>query len=375
VAWIIVIGVLAAGFLAVALLSAQPGAKVAYSTHNPAPDGARALAQVLQRHGVEVTEVDRTAAAVARATEDTTLAIVGRTRLADDQVAALAETGADIVLIGDIGDLTGRLSQEKLSFELWSRETSAVPADCSDTDAQAAGEIDWRDGAVRAGVSGVDVCFADPLILDLGPEEERLGGYASVEANGRRVSVIADPAIVANEAVAHDGNAALALRALGRNPVLTWYIARYETDDGMMGGGINGLLPPAAPLIGAIGAVAFLAAAWSRGRRLGPPVSEPLPVEVPASELSRSLGRLYRAARATGHAAAALRAGTVARLCSGAGLGPTSSPDAIVHVIAARTGRDEVEVRHLLYGPPRMSEGELTRLATDLEHLEQEAHR
>src|SRR5690606_41722785 len=47
--------------------------------------------------------------------------------------------------------------------------------------------------------------------------------------------------------------------------------------------------------------------AWWQGRRLGPLVTEPLPVVVRASETVEGRGRLYRSRRARDRAAEALR--------------------------------------------------------------------
>ncbi len=57
--------------------------------------------------------------------------------------------------------------------------------------------------------------------------------------------------------------------------------------------------------------IGLLVAFW-RGRRLGPVVSEPLPVVVRAAEVVEGHGRLYLRAAARDRAAAALRAGTAA---------------------------------------------------------------
>src|SRR5262249_58144981 len=62
-----------------------------------------------------------------------------------------------------------------------------------------------------------------------------------------------------------------------------------------------------------LGVVVVLLALW-RMRRLGPLVTEPLPVVVRACETVEGHGRLYRSRRARDRAAAALRAAALGRI-------------------------------------------------------------
>ena len=60
----------------------------------------------------------------------------------------------------------------------------------------------------------------------------------------------------------------------------------------------------------------FLAAAFWRGRRLGPLVVENLPVVVRASETMEGRARLYQKSSARLHALDALRIGAIQRLAT-----------------------------------------------------------
>jgi hypothetical protein len=359
-------------------LSVAPSAETPLSIRNSGELGTRALAQVLRSHGVEVSEVDRTSAAIAHAREGTTLAILTSTWLTDEQAELLADVDADVVVIGQTGDLLDRLSHGALTDWYGDRPDGTLEADCDDPDAQAAGRVSWNAGVSASAQPGIDVCFVDSWANSYYFDEpdsawRQIGGYASMEADGRRITVLPDVAMLLNSTIAEDGNAALALRTLGRHKVLTWYVAQLETGDLIGSPSLFSFLPRWVPIVGGMALVAAAGAALWRGRRLGAPVPEPLPVEVPASQLTRGHGRLYRRTRATGHAAAALRAGTLTRLAAATGLLGTSPPDAIVHTVAHHTRREPAEVRELLYGPAPTSEGELTRLAQQLEQLEQEA--
>ena len=107
--------------------------------------------------------------------------------------------------------------------------------------------------------------------------------------------------------------------------------------------------------------VVVLLALW-RMRRLGPLVTEPLPVVVRACETVEGHGRLYRSRRARDRAAAALRGAALGRIVTRLGL-PRQE-------LASRTGRDSGEIRAVLFGPVPADEAALVRLAADLDALE-----
>lgn len=108
-----------------------------------------------------------------------------------------------------------------------------------------------------------------------------------------------------------------------------------------------------------------LLALW-RARRLGPPVTEPLPVTVRAAETVYGRGRLYRRAKARGPTADLLRAAARDRLAQL--ITPTPGMS-LVEAAAAATGRDRDEIEGLLDGPTPESDDDLRRLQADLDAL------
>ncbi|BCB85032.1 DUF4350 domain-containing protein [Phytohabitans suffuscus] len=108
-----------------------------------------------------------------------------------------------------------------------------------------------------------------------------------------------------------------------------------------------------------------LVALW-RARRLGPPVTEPLPVTVRSAETVYGRGRLYRRAKARGPTADILRAAARDRLAQL--LTPTPGVS-LVDAVAAATGRDPEQIEGLLDGPTPESDEELRRLQSDLDAL------
>jgi hypothetical protein len=119
-------------------------------------------------------------------------------------------------------------------------------------------------------------------------------------------------------------------------------------------------------------AVAFVILALWRSRRLGRPVAERQPVEIPGSELVVAVGRLFQRSRARERAAALVRDDVRRSLAQRLGLGPDASVDDVAGAAAPRSGRSVEEVRDLLGGPAPTDERELLALAQDAEELSRE---
>src|SRR5690606_24859502 len=155
------------------------------------------------------------------------------------------------------------------------------------------------------GASGVTLCW--PV--------DGAAALAHVErptADGTRtVTAVDDPAVVRNDTVLEQGDAALALNLLGAHGRLVWLVPdpldASALDDGGTPAPSGSVLPPWAGVVGLWALLVVLVAAVWRARRLGPLVAEELPVVVRAAETTRGRGRLYRRARSRGHAAAGLR--------------------------------------------------------------------
>ncbi|SCG42847.1 DUF4350 domain-containing protein [Micromonospora halophytica] len=113
---------------------------------------------------------------------------------------------------------------------------------------------------------------------------------------------------------------------------------------------------------------ALLVVLW-RARRLGPPVGEPLPVQVRAAETVLGRARLYQQARARGPAAGTLRAATLDRLLTRLNLPATTPPAEVAAFVAARAGGTADEVHELLYGAEPSTDAELLALARSLDRV------
>jgi hypothetical protein len=127
-------------------------------------------------------------------------------------------------------------------------------------------------------------------------------------------------------------------------------------------------------VLAALAAAAVLLA-LAQGRALGRVVTEVMPVVVRAAETTRGRGRLYRRSRAHDHAAAALRAGTAARLARALGLAHSAGADTLLDALTRATGHPAERLRPLLYGPPPTDDAGLLALSAALDTLESEVHR
>ncbi|MGH3342521.1 MAG: DUF4350 domain-containing protein, partial [Carbonactinosporaceae bacterium] len=214
----------------------------------------------------------------------------------------------------------------------------------------------------RPGLGSVSRCY---------PVEGRPSLVVLEDAGHRTVVVgAADP--FTNRRLADAGNAALTLRLLGERPHLVWYLPSLADTARTRDSSFEQLIPAGwkwAFLQVAVGVT--LLALW-RTRRLGPIVTEPLPVVVRSAETVEGLARLYRRGRARERAAGALRAAALDRVIPLVGLPRHAHAPAVVDTLATRTGRPAPVVATLLYGAVPGDDPALARLADDLDVLERE---
>ena len=185
---------------------------------NPTGDGARALAQVLKKHGVSVREV--TAKQAATVGEDTTLVVVFPSRMSPT-IEQDVETRANVVYIGleeEFGSSPAYL--DGLSGDRGpAGSTKVAPACASEIAGQAAEIIPSRYSVSGAGANW-QMCFTS---------DGETYAYAERIQDGRFRAVIPDSVRVRNRGILEAGNAALALNAIGRTPKVAWYIASRTT--------------------------------------------------------------------------------------------------------------------------------------------------
>jgi hypothetical protein len=118
--------------------------------------------------------------------------------------------------------------------------------------------------------------------------------------------------------------------------------------------------------------VAFVIYAFFRGRRLGRPVHEPLPVQLAGSELVTAVGGLLQQAKSPDRAAALLRSAFRRQVTERLGLPPGVSPTVMAETVAARTGVDVQRVIFAVTDLPVGDEAGLVALAQSIDSLREE---
>ncbi|MCX9190207.1 DUF4350 domain-containing protein [Carbonactinospora thermoautotrophica] len=317
--------------------------------------GSRALARLLKHQGVKV-EVVRTAdQALARAGDDTTLLVAFPDLVPQDTRARLGRDAATVVLIEPgnraLAGLAPDVSAVGQAFVEDRDPDCALPA------ARAAGQ------ALMGGLL-YDVSAKAEGRAELCYREKGHGSLVRLTEGDRELVVLGTPQPLVNRHLAEEGNAALALRLLGQHPRLVWYVPSVA-EGGGTATSLYDLLPAGWRWAAVQLWIAVALLALWRVRRLGPVVTEPLPVVVRAAETVEGRARLYRRAHAREHAAATLRAATLSRIVPLLGLPREPAPAAVVAAVARRTGRPPHLVAALLYGAGQHG-GKTETLPTEL---------
>lgn len=355
---------IAAGLVVATLVSAwvsNGGVQYAdrLDPQNPDPDGARAMAQVLGDQGVDLEIVRSADDLDAADLEGTTVLVTSAEQLGRSTARRLGElTGPRAVLVVEPSiELARLLGSEASPTPV--RPVGRVAAQCADTRLTGLDvEVDSADS-----YPPVDsACFPAP---DGGvlyaPQDDRLAFLGAGDA-------------LSNGQVTRADNAAAGLRLLGQDDRLVWYVpslADLQSGDEV---GVGALLPRWLKPGLWLGALVLLALVLWRGRRLGPLVTEPLPVVVKAIETTQSRGRLYRKARDRQHAAAALRTAARGRAADRLRMPRNGDERQLLEDVARHTGRALYEVSVLLshHAPAPASDPDLTALARHLADLDEQ---
>lgn len=334
------------------------------------PFGSRAVAELLKDRGVSLEVVTTLDGAAATAGQDTTLLVTNPDLLTPSQQRALHSTMASseggTVLLG-----AGPASVDALAPGVRTDTTSPVSTrapQCSLAAARSAGSVDIGGERYATGSPDTDACYLSdgaPTLLHVR------------HPDGGDTVLLGSPDILYNNRLDKQGNASLALQLLGSRPHLVWYLPSLDdssaADDSDRSGFLD--LIPAGWLWGTLQLflAAVLAAAW-RARRLGPLVTERLPVAIRASESTEGRARLYRKTNARDRAAAVLRAATRDRLAPLLGIPPAEAhtPETVLDAVSARLPDSTPDLPFLLFGPAPADDAALIRLADQLDDLERE---
>ncbi|MFE3017247.1 DUF4350 domain-containing protein [Streptomyces sp. NPDC059256] len=337
--------------------------------------GSRAIAELLDERGVStrvVTTLDEATASVGR---DTTLLVTNPDMLTDAQQQALYfaidPSGGRTVLLGPGPGSIATLAPG-IHTSSAGRVSPRAPQ-CTFPSANRAGTADLGGRSYTTGAgAGSDGCYPSdgrPTLLRL-------------DAPNRGDTILLGSAdILYNDRLAKHGNASLALQLLGAREHLVWYLPSLHdgstTAPGDDGGNTFFELIPSGWLWATLQLTfaAVLAAIW-RSRRLGPLITERLPVVVRASEATEGRARLYHQANARDHTATVLRAAARSRLAMLLRV-PSAEADSVAVLIPAVAARipSETDPTPLLFGPAPPDDAGLVLLADQLDALEREVRR
>jgi len=321
---------------------------------NPEHDGGQAVARVLEDQGIDVRiargqdellgeDVDAGTAVVVTNPEDLGASTLKKLRDHAREAGALVVVGRHAVLGGQFG-----IDDDSIA-------DGRHPADCDEPLAE--GLVVRTEDAGGLQAPG---CFGEDGI--------------SVLVRRDALWLMTDPTVFTNERVLESDNGALALRLLGQQDRLVWYVADSADAAASDGVGLSSLLPPwLVPGLYLLLASTLGLILW-RGRRLGPLVTEPLPVVVRAAESTQSRGRIYRRTGDRQHAALILVGAARRRLTEALQLPRGTHVETLAAAAAARTGRDPHAVLALLGHPAVTKDSQLVELGQQLFDLENEVH-
>lgn len=333
------------------------------SPTNPAPPGSMAVAEVLKQHGVKVVPAGTLATArSALKTADSTLLVfdpdgyLDTTRL--EELAALSDT---VVLVTP--DFSQLQAVAPAIGQAGAAKETTLTAGCELPAADRAGSISGGGQGYRVidATADATACFGTG---------KGIHSLVEVREGERTVTVLGASQVLSNETVAMKGNASLALNLLGSASTLVWYLP--SVDDVAVTGQptIAQLTPPWVSPVALLCLCIAIAAAFWKGRRMGPLVIENLPVTVRASETMEGRARLYQKGSARLHALDALRIGSVERLGRLCGLPGTASTAEVVAAASAVIGRDRMQLAGILVDAVPANDRDLIRVSDALLEIE-----
>jgi hypothetical protein len=358
---------LVAGIVMAALSSGERHGRL--DPRSADPVGSRAVAELLKSEGVSLDVVTTLDGATSAAGTGTTLLVTDPDLLTARQQrtlrAAMVSAGGRTVLLA-----AGPPSVSTLVPGVRAKSPVRVVARAPRCSLKAAGDAGAAElGGERYSVDapGADSCYpsggAPTLLRVAGPSGDTV--------------LLGSADLLHNERLAEQGNASLALGLLGSRAHLVWYLPSLSDASAAEDSGRNGffgLIPPGW-LWGTFQLfLAAVSAALWRARRLGPLVTERLPVTVRASEATEGRARLYRKVDARDRAADVLRTATRDRLAPLLGVAPTRAhtPETLIPAVSARLPGTERDLPALLFGAAPADDAALIRLADQLDALEGE---
>ncbi|QHF23792.1 DUF4350 domain-containing protein [Rathayibacter sp. VKM Ac-2804] len=358
--WALLALIVAVGTVLLTVATGSPVPADDLDVDSAAPDGGRALAQVLRGEGIDVVRADGLDEALRALGPGSTLLIDDPgSALDEEQYARLADEADTVVLVEPTGAALEALLPG-VAFAGAPQDDGVLAASCALPAAERAGGIPAGGSTFRVLEGGAVGCFPSG--------DDAFALVADSPAAGPDVVAVGDADLLRNGAIAEEGRAALALGLLGAEDRLVWYragaadAATATVDPADLA---PGWVTPALLLLVGV----FVASAVWRGRRFGPLAVEPLPVVVHASETARGAPASTPGATRV-RALDALRIGTLHRAAAVLGLAPSSGVDEVVAGAAALLERDPRALRRLLVDDEPADDAALVAASDELLRFE-----
>ena len=355
-----------------------------YSLENTGLDGYGAMSRVLEDNGVSITQAftSEDALELSSEHEEATVVVFATSHAPPLSFLDDVPPGRDVVLISPNSSMPVEiLDDPRIEPGAVSPapgvDTEAESADsalrCSSGPAQAAESLhapganfavdpSAGSGSTSGQAAELGGCF--PVTTD--DDETQYALISTDEA-----VLFASPDAFTNRNIEDQGNAALALGLFGANEELIWYTpsgADHLAADEWASPWdfLPDWVAPLSLWLLICGGVLILVS----GRRHGPVVSEPLPVNVPASESAEGRGRMYQNANAYRESAWTLRSALLIRMSRLLRMGPQPDQGHIIEAIARELGTSSHEVEHSLDPRTVQSNSALLTFARALDRVE-----
>ncbi len=356
-----------------------------YGLNNTGLDGYGAVSRVLEDQGITVTQAYTSEDALELSSDhdQATVVVFATGHAPPPSFLDDVPEGQDVVVIAPDGYIPAEVLGDP-RVEAGAASTSpgaeapadsaASPLECTIAPALAAETLGSPgahfsvdpaaapasgDSAAGAGLSG---CFP----ATTGDDETQYALLSTEQA-----TLFASPEAFTNRNIEDQGHAALALGLFGANENLIWYTpsgADYlESDEWASPWDfLPAWVGPLGLWLIVCGGLLVLVS----GRRHGPVVSEPLPVDVPASEAAEGRGRMYQNANAYRESAWTLRSALLVRMSRLLRMGSQPDQGHIIEAIAREAGRPVAEVERSLDPASVQSNAGLLAFAHSLDEVE-----
>ena len=406
------------------VFTALIGSTIAYSVEQPdvtnaaylSPTssddiGGQSLAQALTQRGISVNPVDQTSEALVQAMEATagaTIFIPAPTLVHPYYLRMIKFLPATttVVIVAPTSEVLGlglidaSVDQVRLAAKTTSPNCSYAPA------AQAGLASVYRTRYEVADATTAETCYDGALavvtkgaarVVLVGADDpfrnDRIQEYHNADLATGLLSTSqtliwldlhaaeSRPTYIDDPSLADDPAAPPSLGPGSPDPDFEIPTDNDETDDGeedtaaddSSGGDYSNPLwqafPPWVFVAVILTAMATFLLALARGRRLGGPVEEPLPIVVQATETVEGKGRLYQRAKARDVAIVTLRERAIQRLTHLLDLPPATDRWEIERLVSAASGWHPQHVAALLYDDSPQDDQSLVTMAAALERL------